>query len=84
MAVDVRAMVSNSRNGTCVSSEDTVPFCLWCTAHRMDDYEAAHWTTAEGRIDSDTTCAIVALSAETMPPIWLLNREPLPSVFRLS
>lgn len=75
-------MVSNIGNGTCVSSEDTVPVCLWYTTHRLGDYEAAPCAITENRGDSQTTCAIVALSAETMPPLWLPNRKPLPSALR--
>lgn len=65
-----------------VSAQDTVPFCLWCAAHRLDDYEDALWTTAKGGGDVDTTCAIVggivALSAPEIPAAWRERREPLP------
>jgi len=65
-----------------VSSQDTVPFCLWCSAHNLDDFEKALWLTAKGFGDVDTTCAIVggivALSATEIPVLWLKHREPLP------
>ena len=66
-----------------VSSQDTVPFCLWCSAYNLEDYEQALWLTAKGLGDVDTTCAIVggivALSAEEIPALWLKHREPLPA-----
>lgn len=65
-----------------VSSQDTVPFCLWCAAHNLDDYEKALWLTVKGFGDVDTTCAIVGgivvLSAKEIPALWLKHREPLP------
>ncbi|MFO7679397.1 MAG: ADP-ribosylglycohydrolase family protein [Chloroflexota bacterium] len=68
--------------GNEVSSQDTVPFCLWCSAHNLDDFEKALWLTAKGFGDVDTTCAIVgsivALSAKEIPALWLQRREPLP------
>jgi ADP-ribosylglycohydrolase len=68
--------------GNDVSSQDTVPFCLWCSAHKLDDFEQALWLTAKGFGDVDTTCAIVgsivALSAKEIPALWLKHREPLP------
>lgn len=69
--------------GNEVSSQDTVPFCLWCSAHNLDDFEKALWLTAKGFGDVDTTCAIVgsivALSAIEIPALWLKHREPLPN-----
>jgi ADP-ribosylglycohydrolase len=68
--------------GNEVSCQDTVPFCLWCAAHHLDDYEQALWTTAKGFGDVDTTCAIVggivALSANEIPELWLNRREGIP------
>jgi ADP-ribosylglycohydrolase len=66
-----------------VTSQDTVPFCVWIAAHHLDSYEDALWLTAKGRGDCDTTCAIVggivSLSAD-LPPSWLERREQLPSL----
>jgi ADP-ribosylglycohydrolase len=70
-------------SGQRVISEDTVPYCVWCTARHLDNYEEALWTTVSGYGDRDTTCAIVggivALSAgrESIPPAWLAAREVL-------
>ena len=68
--------------GVQISAQDTVPYCLWCAAHHMDDYETAMWVTVAGLGDRDTTCAIVggivALSSGCVPADWLAQREPLP------
>jgi ADP-ribosylglycohydrolase len=71
-------------SGAQVSAQDTVPFCLWCAAYHLDDYEEALWTTVAGLGDRDTTCAIVggivALSAGGVPAAWSSRREPLPAL----
>jgi ADP-ribosylglycohydrolase len=65
-----------------VTAQDTVPFCLWCAAHNLFDFEEAMWRTVAGMGDRDTTCAIVggivALSARQVPAAWVARREPLP------
>jgi ADP-ribosylglycohydrolase len=69
--------------GSQVTSADTVPFCLWCAARHLGNYEEALWTTVAGLGDRDTTCAIVggivALSCAygAIPGSWLAAREPL-------
>jgi len=69
-------------SGQNVSSQDTVPFVLWCAAHNLADYETAFWQTVSGLGDRDTTCAmvggIVALSSRSVPATWVTNREALP------
>lgn len=69
-------------SGSQVSAQDTVPFCLWSVAYRLDRFEEALWWTAKGMGDRDTTCAIVggivALSAPEIPAAWLQQREVLP------
>jgi len=71
--------------GNRVSAQDTVPYCLWCTAHHLDDYETAMWVTVAGLGDRDTTCAIVGgivvLSVGQLPPEWIQRRERLPEEF---
>ena len=68
-----------------VSAQDTVPFCLWCAAHCLCDFEEAMWRTVAGMGDRDTTCAIVggivALSSRQVPAAWIARREPLPEGF---
>lgn len=71
-------------NGSDVTSQDTVPFVLWCAGQHLDSYEEALWLTVSGLGDRDTTCAmvggIVALSAglESIPAVWRASREVLP------
>jgi ADP-ribosylglycohydrolase len=71
-------------NGERVSCQDTVPFCLWSAARRLEDYEEAIWATVSALGDRDTTCAIVGgivvmyTGIEAIPTDWLAAREPLP------
>ena len=72
--------VSHLGNGGRVSAQDTAPFCLWCAAHHLHDFQEALWWTLMGCGDCDTTCAIVGgivSSAVEVPSDWLSRREPL-------
>lgn len=77
--------VTQLGTGWRVSAQDTVPFCLWCVANNIHDFEAALWTAAAGEGDRDTTCAIVggimALAVRTVPKAWIERREVLPTDF---
>lgn len=65
-----------------ISAQDTVPFCLWCAANNLHDFEEALWQTVSGLGDRDTTCAIVggivSLSVGKVPDQWLKRREKIP------
>jgi ADP-ribosylglycohydrolase len=71
-------------NGSLVTAPDTVPFCLWISAHHPDNFVDALAQTICVGGDCDTNAAIVggivALSAgrEAIPEDWLKAREPLP------
>jgi ADP-ribosylglycohydrolase len=69
--------------GENVTAHDTVPFCLWCAAYRLQDFAGAMWWAVRESADKDTTCAIVggivASSAAGTPDEWLQRREPLTS-----
>jgi len=71
-------------SGEDVSAQDTIPFCLWCAANNLDNFEKAIWDTLNGLGDRDTTCAIVGgivvLSdrKKGIPEEWLRRREMLP------
>lgn len=71
-------------NGSRVSSQDTVPYVLWCAGEKLDNYEEALWLTISGGGDTDTTCAMVGgivathTGREGIPEQWLKAREPLP------
>jgi ADP-ribosylglycohydrolase len=78
--VDDAAQVLGS--GAEVSSQDTVPFVIWCIAHAAASFEDALWTTVAGLGDRDTTCAMVGGAVALRPKIvlpegWFDLREPL-------
>ena len=70
-------------NGSSISAPDTVPFCLWCAAHQLDDFAEAMWLTVAGLGDRDTTCAIVGgivgarVGVDGIPLEWREKRESL-------
>lgn len=70
-------------NGTRVSCQDTVPYCLWVIARHLNDYPAAVWNAIRVGGDIDTTAAIVggvvalAVGREGVPHDWLASREEL-------
>lgn len=73
----VRDAVLRLGNGSGIAAQDTVPFCLWCAARHINNYEEALWTTVSAGGDRDTNCAIVgAIVAAGM------NHEQLPLAWR--
>ena len=78
----VAAAVRRLGNGSKISAQDTVAYCLWQAAYHLDDFSEAMWQTVSGGGDRDTTCAIVggivALAGPELPATWLERREPLP------
>jgi ADP-ribosylglycohydrolase len=83
----VRVAVAALGNGSLVTAQDTVPFCLWCLARQPDSFEEALWLTVSGLGDRDTNCAIVGgvvvlrTGLAGIPAPWLEAREPLPAGF---
>lgn len=78
--VTVATAASVLGNGSQVSCQDTVPFCLWSAAGNLDCYETAMWQTVSALGDRDTTCAIVGGIVALRSPIpkdWLAAREAL-------
>jgi ADP-ribosylglycohydrolase len=78
----VRNAASTLGNGSRVISSDTVPYCVWCVARHLDNFEEAMWATVSGLGDRDTTCAIVggivALHPQSeIPKDWSDAREAL-------
>lgn len=74
-------------SGLRASSQDTVPFIIWCAArHLAADFATAVWDTLSGLGDLDTTCAMVggilALRPQCypLPEQWLEARERLPPI----
>jgi ADP-ribosylglycohydrolase len=72
----VRDAVLQLGNGSGIAAHDTVPFCLWCAARHLDNYEEALWKTVSAGGDRDTNCAIVGgivasgLAHEQIPLAW--------------
>jgi ADP-ribosylglycohydrolase len=70
-------------NGSLVTAPDTVPFCTWVAAHRLDQFVEALGATIRVGGDCDTNAAIVggivALStgSEGIPTEWLEAREKI-------
>ena len=71
--------VSVLGNGMSLTAQDTVPFCLWCTAHFYPSTEEALWTAVSALGDRDTICAIVggmvSLFADELPQQWFSYME---------
>lgn len=79
-AVSVWTAISALGNGSQISCQDTVPFCLWCAGGNLSSYTEALWQTVAGLGDRDTTCAIVGGIVTLRAPIpsdWLAAREGL-------
>src|SRR4029077_13935569 len=55
--VSMVPVVRQLGNGSRISCQDTVPFCLWAAARHLDDYQAAIVTTIRAGGDIDTNCA---------------------------
>jgi ADP-ribosylglycohydrolase len=72
-------------NGSMVSAQDTVGFCLWTAGEYLNDYENAMRTAARAGGDVDTNCAIIGgivaahTGVDAIPPAWRAAREPLPA-----
>lgn len=69
-------------SGQKVTSQDTVPFALWCAARHLDSFPEALWAAVAGQGDMDTTCAmvgsiVVLCAREGIPEKWLAQAEPL-------
>jgi ADP-ribosylglycohydrolase len=70
-------------NGARITSQDTVPFCLWVASRQLDDYTEALWETVHVGGDIDTNGAIVggivalAVGVGGLPSSWLKMREEL-------
>lgn len=83
MRADVAARALG--NGSEISAQDTVPFCLWAASRRIEDYEAALWETVSALGDRDTTCAMVGgivaarVGRTAIPANWRSSRQSLPS-----
>jgi ADP-ribosylglycohydrolase len=81
--MSIERVVRQLGNGSRISCQDTVPFCLWVAARYLDDYQSAIVQTIRAGGDIDTNAAIVggmvalAVQAEGIPRDWLADREEL-------
>ena len=70
-------------NGSRISCQDTVPFCLWVAARHLDDYQSAIVNAIRAGGDIDTNAAIVggivalATGIDAIPADWRKDREEL-------
>ena len=76
-------------NGTKMTSQDTVPFAIWCTAYNLDNFEEGIWKAVSVLGDRDTICAMVggmsimSSRTENIPNTWVTSVEQIDkSVFR--
>lgn len=76
-------------NGVNMTSQDTVPFAIWCTAYNLVNFQEALWKAISILGDRDTICAMVAgmtiMSADehTIPEEWISSVEKVDeSIFR--
>lgn len=82
----VEFAVSVLGNGSMLTAQDTVPFCLWCAAYFYTSLEEALWMAVSALGDRDTICAIVggmvSLFSDEVPKQWLNCMEyPENSIF---
>ena len=74
-------------NGSNISAQDTVPFCIWNACNCLGDYKEAFYSTVEVGGDCDTNSAIVGaivtayLGDSSIPQEWLRVREKLSLTF---
>lgn len=83
-AITIVEVAEKLGNGTYITAQDTVPFCLWCASKHLTNYEEALWFTLGSSNDRDTNCAIVGgivagyVGFDGIPEQWRTAREPLP------
>lgn len=81
--LSLKPIVRELGNGSRISCQDTVPFCLWVASRYLDNYREAIAATIRASGDIDTNCAIVggivalAVGAEGIPTEWRDQREVL-------
>lgn len=83
-AAEVDEAVAELGAGWEISSQDTVPFCMFIASHYRGRFEAGLMFTAAVGGDCDTTCAIVggilAAGPGELPASWIERAEPVPQI----
>lgn len=76
-------------NGINMTSQDTVPFAIWCAAYNLESFEEGLWKAISILGDRDTICAMVggmtimSSKKENVPESWAKSVEQFEiSVFR--
>lgn len=81
---DVIEAVDELGAGWSISSQDTVPFCMFMASHYRGKFAPAMMLTASVGGDCDTTCAIVggiiAAGLKELPAEWEERTEPVPTI----
>ncbi len=68
-------------NGSKIMTQDTVPFCIWCAANNLNDFEEGLWKAVSVLGDRDTICAIVggilimSTDERNIPKNWMDSVE---------
>lgn len=82
--VDSEKVAQLVGNGSGVTCQDTVPFCVFVAGQHLNNYETAMWETVRVLGDMDTTCAIVGgiiaanVGREGIPDEWVHSTESVP------
>jgi ADP-ribosylglycohydrolase len=76
-------------NGTNMTSQDTVPFAIWCAAYNLENFENGLWKAVSILGDRDTICAMVggiiimSSNEKNIPTAWTASVEKTDeSIFR--
>lgn len=86
--VDRLSLIEKLGNGSRVTAQDTVPFCLWMAGKHLNNYEEALYDTVAALGDMDTNCAIVGgivaanVGIPGIPLSWRQSTEEWPAWFR--
>lgn len=87
----IRTVESILGNGTNMTSQDTVPFAIWCAAYNLENFEEALWKAISILGDRDTISAMVGgitvMSSRDncIPEYWKQYVEKFEtSIFRVS
>lgn len=68
-------------NGSKIMTQDTVPYCIWCAANNLNNFEEGLWKAVSVLGDRDTICAIVggilimSTDEKSIPREWIDSVE---------
>ena len=78
--IEIKKAVKILGNGSLVTSQDTVPYAIWCATKNIDNFVEAMIETVSGGGDCDTNCAmaggiVASFSDKSIPKSWLEAKE---------